>query len=230
MMTHRLPKSECSAAVPTGKPELSNLLELAARLRLQRTPWPVVAHALDVDVETIAAWRKLPAWRVAYARAAQPFRSNVAKNLEWVAGDPANPLELAAAMYVVAADLCDDERAGLWWTTRALKPGVFNWNTIQPLIHRERRRADLGPGWERAASGKDVDFEDGHADQGPDPAALTVARDSLERLQRVSTKAQWRAVERLRAGQKLTNADYNAIYHLRRRAARLGLKAKGLAP
>ena len=230
MRTHRLPESESNAAAAAVKRPAANLLELAAHLRLLGTPWPAVAYALDVDVEALAAWRELPAWRAAYARAAQPLRSSIAANLRWVANDPSFKPGLAADMHVVANDLCNDERTALWWMTHAPKPGTFNWNALQPRINRERRRANLGPGWERGAKGQDVDFEDRHADEGPDAAAVTIARDGLERVQRVSSKAQWRAVERIKAGQKLSNADDNALYHLRRKLERLRLRVGWSAP
>lgn len=164
------------------------------------------------------------------ARAARPRPFNiVALSLEWVGRDPSNDREVAAAMFVTAHTLCTDERTARWLVAHSPKLGVFNWKALQPLIHQERRRAKFGPGWARAAKGQDVDFDDSHAAEAPDPEAVIDARDMLDHLQRVLTNAQWAVVERLKAGQKLTNAEHNALYHLRRRVKQLGLKASWLA-
>jgi hypothetical protein len=224
MSSHRLPERESSGAPAFNKEAHLWHLEVAARLILRGAPLPDVASSLGLDLETFTTLRESPEWRSAYGRAAKRYLPSISANLKWVASDRACETNAAAAMFVVAADI-DDERVGRWWIAHAPKPSVFNWNTLQPLVHRERRRADFGPGWERAAKGQDVDFEDRHADDVADAAAVTIARDCLERIARVASKAQWRAVERIKAGQKLSNADDNALYHLRRKLERLGLKA-----
>jgi hypothetical protein len=125
--------------------------------------------------------------------------------------------EFEADLTVVAAGLGIGVSALRFWFAYG-GPG-----RLRALVRRERRRAELGPGYSRRIKGLETPLAPEATDPSKAPDEVVASSLLLQSIKNAASRVQWRAVMRLRTGRSLSNADRNALFHLRRKLQSLGL-------